>query len=85
MNIKLFNDKYKTISKFYSYSTDKSIEDSFVHQIYELNKDDISSFQYNGKIIYNKHYNGLKLYARNGYDFNLIKMGSLIAFNKLKL
>ena len=76
MNIKLFIDKYKTIYKFYGSEAGKSIEDSFVHQIYEISKDDLSE-----RIIYNKDYNGLKLYARNGYDFNMIKMGSVIAIN----
>ena len=76
MNIKLFIDKYKTIYKFYANENNKKIEDSFIHQIYEISKNDLLQ-----RIIYNKHYNGLKLYARNGYDFNLIKMGSVISIN----
>ena len=51
MNIKLFTDKHKLIYKFYGSEAGKSIEDSFVHQIYEINKDDFSK-----RIIYNKHY-----------------------------
>ena len=83
MNIKLMIDKSKTISNEFYYNKEiKPIEDSFVHQIYELNKIDISSISNNYRIIYNKHYNGLGLYARNDYDFKLIKKGSIIPIKK---
>ena len=56
------------------------INDSFVHQIYELDKNNISSlFE---KLMYNKHYDGLKLYARNKTDIEEINKGSLIMLNK---
>jgi len=43
MNIKLMIDKSKTISNEFYYKKEiKPIEDSFVHQIYELSKIDIS-------------------------------------------
>ncbi len=82
LNITLLNDYSKNIfAKFYYIFRQKIIiNDSFVHQMYELDNSDISYLS--EKLIYNKHYNGLKLYARNKYDFEEIKKGSLILFKK---
>ena len=81
MNIKLIIDKSKIISHE-KYNQQSIIEDSFVHQIFELNTNDLSPIVYNYRIIYNKHYNGLKLFARDNYNFKQIKIGSLIVINK---
>ena len=80
LNIILMTDYSKIILTKFNFRQNRIINDSLVHQIYELNKEDILSLS--EKLIYNKHYNGLKLYARNKYDFEEINKGSLIEFNK---
>ena len=82
LNITLIIDYSKPIlNSFYLYEF-KKINDSFAPQIYQLDTFDILTLS--KKIIYNKHYNGLKLYARNKNEFEEIEMGSLIAINYIE-
>ena len=83
LNIKLITDYSKTISNQFNYDQIGTISDSFIHQIYEIKKEDISKINDNSiRIIYNKHSNGLKLYARNKYDFEHVKTGSIIVLKR---
>ena len=87
LNVKFIIDYSKSISNQFNYNHNyyyfETIKDSFVHQIYELRKDNISKIEDNFiRIIYNKHYNGLKLYARNKYDFKHVKTGSVISIKR---
>ena len=77
LKITLIIDYLKPISNRFISDDIKIINDSFVHQIYQLGLSDISIIS--KKIMYNKNYNGLKLYARNKSEFEEIEIGSLIA------
>ena len=79
LNITLIIDYSKPILNRFFSDEIKIINDSFVPQIYQLDSFDILTLS--KKIIYNKHYNGLKLYAKNKNKLKEIEIGSLIAIN----
>ena len=87
LNIKLITDNTKTLSYDFNYEQIGTINDSYVHQIYQLERSDMSKMQDNyTRIIYNKHYNGLKLYGKYKYNqkyyYDPVKIGSVIGLKR---